>query len=201
MLSGQANSNSTFKVVDKEYKYNGDEAIYFTLKEMKRLARRDANSAVVQRIAKSIKEKCKGKDDLCRAKAVFDYIYKNVKYKFDHELVVDYVETDNPEMVEFVSAPKYLLSEIFEGDCDDMSTSLASIYIALGMPVNFKIIAWKNNSFTHVYTEVMVKMEDGYWWIPSDPVIKQFAFEKAPVKKAYVYRVDNDDNNIYKIVG
>jgi len=201
MLSGKANIGSTFKVVDKEYKYNGDEAIYFTLKEMKRLARRDANSNVVQRIAKAIKDKCKGKDDLCRANAVYDYIFKNVSYKFDHELVVDYVDAKNPEAVEFFSAPKYLLSEIFEGDCDDMSTALASLYIALGMPVNFKVIAWKSDSFTHVYTEVMVKMEDGYWWIPSDPVIKQFAFEKAPVKRAYVYRVDNEDNNIYKIVG
>lgn len=177
---------------------SGDSAIFETLYNMKRLAVRDANSDVIQKIANKIKKKC-GNDQICMAIAGFDYVYENVKYEYDKDLVVKYVKTNNPDSIEFFSAPKFLLGELFEGDCDDMSTALASLYLALGLPVNFKIIAWKNNAFSHVYTEVGII--DKKVWIPSDPVIKEFGKEKAPVIRAYVLNVNSPENKIEKIVG
>ncbi len=179
---------------------SGDSAIYETLYNMKRLARRDASSDVIVNIAKQIKLQC-ANDDVCIAKKAFDFVYDNVKYEYDKNLVVKYIKTKDPESVEFFAAPKFLLGELFEGDCDDMSTALASLYIALGLPVNFKIIAWKSNAFSHVYTEVgLQNIEQGAVWIPSDPVIKVFGIEKAPVIRAYVIRVDSDDNEIVKLI-
>lgn len=179
----------------------GDESIFATLYEMKRLALRDSTSDVIKKIAKEILSTCNDNEE-CSIISGFDEVFDKVKYQFDHDIVGKYVKIlGNPEHYEFITAPKYLLSKTFEGDCDDMSTALASLYIALNLPVNFKIIAWKSHSFTHVYTEVAIYHNNQYWWIPSDPVIKQFGREKAPVRRAYVLRVDVPDTKIEKVIG
>lgn len=183
----------------------GDTAIKETLKIMKRLAVRDSKSPEIAKVAGEIFAKSKSKADIDIAKAAFDYVFKNIQYKYDHEIIFDHFKpseftagSQNAEDIEFTTAPKYLISETKEGDCDDMSTLLASLHIALGLSTNFKVIAWKNNDpdaeFTHVYTEV--KVEDGKkaYWIPSDPVIQEFGKEKAPIRRVGYYRVDEDEN-------
>lgn len=179
----------------KRYKIGtGDQAIYQTIEHMKRLAIRDSKSEEIRNIANQIKSKC-GNNQECLAETAFDWVYNNIKYEFDDILVEKYQDKyftqkiENPKNEEFITAPKYIL-KLKVGDCDDMSTLLASIYIALGLPVNFKIIAHKSKAYSHVYTEVGVKIKGKSYWIPSDPVIKKFAFEKAPIIRVETFRVD-----------
>jgi hypothetical protein len=180
----------------------GDDSIFATLHHMKRLAKRDANSEVVNNIAKKIKAKCKNNEE-CLAEETFNYVFNNITYKFDKDLVGDYIEVKGDiEHYEFFSAPKYLFGKVFEGDCDDMATGMASIYTNLKMPNLMVIIAWKNSSFSHVYNEVLITGKDGkQYWIPSDAVIKEFGKEKRPLLRKYVLRVDTDDDEIIKVIG
>jgi len=174
---------------------SGDSAIYNTLEHMKRLAIRDSSNPIILDIAKSIKQKC-GENKECWAEKTFDYVYENIKYEYDDVLIGKFQQKyltekiDKPDQEEFVTAPIYLVTKTKTGDCDDMSVLLASIYIALGMPVNFKVIAHKNNSFSHVYTEVGLNIKGKWYWIPSDPVIKKFAYEKAPIIRTKTLRVN-----------
>ena len=179
----------------------GDDAIFKTLYEMKRLARRDAKSPIVMKYAGEIKAKCKD-DEACLLKKIFNTVYKNVQYQFDDEIVTDILpEWKHADNTEYLAAPKYLF-EYGKGDCDDMATAVAAVAIALGIPVNFKIIAWKSYEFTHVYNELLVKKADDgkSYWIATDAVIGTFGEEKAPVKRAYVLRADNDNDTIEKII-
>lgn len=178
-----------------------DEAVFATLYHMKRLALRDASDPAIRSIAGVIAAGC-GEDTLCKAEGGFNHIYRNVSYRFDRDLAVKYLKAESNNDIEFISAPKYLLGNIFEGDCDDMSTSLASLYIAMGLPVNFKVIAWKKRDpkklLTHVFTEVGIIYDNSFYWVPSDPVFKVFGQEKTPVTRAFIYRVDIPEENIIR---
>ncbi len=175
---------------------SGDSAVRKTVKaHMIRLARRDAGEEAIIELA--IKFQKKADDDLHKAKLALDWVIENIEYKFDKELVEKYFPDEKkPESVEFVTAPVHLL-KTKEGDCDDMSVLLAAFYIAMDLPVNFKTIAWKEieprkkskDAFSHVYTEVGLFIDDEPYWIPSDPVIKEFGKEKAPVNRAEIFRV------------
>lgn len=173
---------------------SGDEAIYNTLEHMKRLAIRDSSNPIILEIASKIKKEC-GNNKECQAEKAFDWVYENIKYEYDDVLIGKFQnkyltqKIENKEAEEFVTAPIYLVTKTKTGDCDDMSVLLASIYIALGLPVNFKVIAHRSQAYSHVYCEVGLKIKDKWYWIPSDPVIKKFAFEKAPIIRTKTLRV------------
>lgn len=168
-----------------------------TLSHMKRLTLRDAKTPDVKALASKIRKDAsqakaegEGRYRLALVQAAFDWVVENIQYRFDHEAVGDHVDVKNPKNTEFLIAPKHLLT-VLEGDCDDMSVMLASILLALGFEVNFKVIAWRGNDFTHVYIEVKLPTDEGERWVPMDPVAgeKGFAWEKAPVLRKHIEAV------------
>lgn len=176
---------------------SGDEAIMETLSHMKRLTLRDATTPDVKALAAKIRKEVKAdtslspeQQRLALVKGAFDWVVDNITYRFDHDAVSDHVDVKNPKNTEFVIAPKHLLT-VLEGDCDDMSVMLASILLALGFEVNFKVIAWRSKDFTHVYIEVKLPTDEGERWVPMDPVAgaKGFAWEKAPVLRKHIEAV------------
>jgi hypothetical protein len=57
------------------------------------------------------------------------------------------------------------------------------------MRARFRIIAWRDNEFSHVYSEAGIHYNGKGYWIPSDPVIKKFGIEKAPEIRARSFEV------------
>ena len=176
---------------------DGDTAIFTTLKKMVQFAREDSKDPIIKNIASQIKSKNYGKADeeYYTAKAVFDYVYNKVTYTEDEKIANDEIPNWNAAArTEFLTRPKYLLSETFRGDCDDMATACCALYLALGYRTTVKAIAWKDNDFSHVYSEVGLKTTfDEPCFIPCDPVAPKiglgFGQEKTPVIRTKIIEV------------
>jgi hypothetical protein len=147
-----------------------DEIVKRTMSKMRELAIRDSTHPMIVNIAKEIKDSCNG----CIIESAYDIVVKLIKYVSD------------PVNEEYVRAPIHALNE-GQGDCDDMSTALASILLAKKIPVCFKAIAWRRYEFTHVYCLAYAKKMQK--WIVCDPVIKKFGKEKTGIKRELILKV------------
>lgn len=158
----------------------GDAGVEQTVWHMARLAKRDASNPTIIAIAK----KHKKKTDIDTFKSLFDYVYTNYPYVSD------------PDRKEFVSAPIEIINKSAQYcDCDDLTTLLCSLLIALKYKVVIKTIAWDKERcdsdscpFSHVY--LMVEFDGKY--MPLDPVKEQegFGAEQAPVFRAKNWKVN-----------
>lgn len=165
----------------------GDEGVVLTIENMRRLARKDASRPVMKAIAAKVLAECRcepgtEESDYKIIRAMYRYVIDNVRYKND------------PEHQEYVTTPEYLLTVSHEGDCDDMATAFASLALALGYAVRFKVIAWKSHTYSHVYNEIYVPSLRK--WLPMDCVyqvlgnrFKGFGYEKAPVIRKQTFDV------------
>lgn len=168
----------------------GDEANRTTVENMIRLARRDSKSKTILKIAKEIQSK--SKDELQLINNIFDYVKATIDYQTDKEGAERLLSLSgsNAERTELLIAPVYLLTEVKKGDCDDMSMAIATLCLALDVPVNYKIIAWRINAFTHVYNEVgFIKTFNMPYWVPCDVVMGVFGKEQKGIKRYEVFRV------------
>jgi len=147
-----------------------DEIVKRTMQKMKELAIRDSTNPMIVNIAKEIKETCNS----CAIESAYNIIVKLITYVSD------------PVNEEYVRAPIHALRE-GKGDCDDMSTALASILLAKKIPVCFKAIAWRRYEYTHVYCLAYAKKLQK--WIVCDPVIKKFGKEKTGIKRELILKV------------
>ena len=168
----------------------GDAAIAVTVENMLRLARRDSKNQTIIDIARRLKRKSKNENELVNN--IFDFVKDNVKYRYDNkgaEALLD-LEKDLADRTELLIAPIHLLGKVKQGDCDDMAMLYAAICLACGLPVNFKIIAWRIDSFTHVYCEVgMTETFKKPYWIPADCVLGTFGKEQSGIKRYKTFRV------------
>ena len=178
--------------VKQEVIGSGDDAIYKTIKAMKRLAAADAFSKEIQAIADKASTKCKNNAN-CLALAAFNEVKKIITYKYDHINVTKYFKADDPSRIEFLTRPKYFAGGGIEyGDCDDMACLLASVCLNLGLRVNFVIIAHKGSSkeFSHVFNEILMKNKSGKaYWVPADLVKGDFGWAKMPVNRIEQFEV------------
>lgn len=182
----------------REYIGTGDKAIYRTLEKMQQFAQEDSQSDVIKKIGTEIIRDCGG-DMLCRAKSAFKYIIDNVKYIFDDELAKKLVPgIKNPKSKEVLVRPAKLLTDIKEGDCDDMATALAALTMFLRIPTFFKVIDWKKGvGFSHVYLILKINGKE----YPADPVKKTFNWEKKPVNRSNQCEIQNGECNMDYLQG
>lgn len=160
---------------------SGDKAIFVSVDKMIEFAKRDANSPVIRKLAGEIYSENNGHYEKT-AIAVAEWVRDNIKYTSDSKLVQKFFDKDDyikPENTEFIQRPEILLTKTdFEGDCDDMSTLLASLYLALGYEVNFKVVAYESNDYDHVFNEVKIEKTEKnklktHIWTPVDIVYMQ----------------------------
>ncbi len=180
MLKGElkATTASGQKLWDFGALPSGDEGVRLTVQLMSQYARRDASDAQIRKLARGF---LKEKTDRSRLLAAFNWIVSNVKYTSDgHD--------------EYVRSPRHTITTDFEGDCDDLATLFASLALAMGCEVWFKVIAWRPenapaNPFTHVYNLVLIRDENLV--VPVDAVMQSqgFANEKTPVLRSRIYAV------------
>ena len=159
----------------------GDDGVEQTVWHMARLAKRDSTNKIITTIA----NKYKKSTDIDTIKALFDYVYTTYLYVSD------------PDRKEFVSAPVEIVNKSATYcDCDDLTTLLCSLLIALKYKVVIKTIAWDkercdshNCPFSHVYLMVLINNK---YYTPLDPVKEKegFGAEQAPVFRAKIWKVN-----------
>jgi transglutaminase-like putative cysteine protease len=118
---------------------SGSGGVTDTLKLMAQVARQYKVDPVVRQTAAAAVQAAPEKDDLAEAAALQDWVRSNIRYTGD---VLD---------VETLQTPPYTLQYKW-GDCDDQSTLLAALLMAVGIPAAFCAVGVDGEPFSHVMT-------------------------------------------------
>lgn len=113
---------------------------------------------------------CEQKNYLCYAQSIYEWVKRNIKYVFD------------PENVELVERPLYILQQSKCGDCDSTSTLLAAMFEAIGLPARFvtvKADATAPTEYSHVLCEVQINGK----WYGADVTMPRMGFGWSPPAK------------------
>lgn len=112
---------------------------------------------------------CPARDDLCEAKAIYDWVYSHVRYTGDTGAHVLKPGTEPEPVDEFQSAPR--TAEFKGGDCDDHSVLAATLGIKNGFPAKFRITSNHGDSWDHIYTMLGVPKLNPTHWIAVDTTL------------------------------
>lgn len=91
---------------------------------------------------------------------------------------------------ETVQAPAATM-EIGQGDCDDKSTLVASLLLALGFTVRFVVLR-RNGAYCHVWTQALfTDRKNGRKWLNSETTEPVAAGATGPLKQGdqFLYRL------------
>jgi hypothetical protein len=137
---------------------------------MRAEALKGKKSLVVRRV---VEEVCAGLaegDYAGELLAIYYWVTQNIRYMRD---------IDN---VELLKSPDNLL-KTRSGDCDDIATLLAAMFMAAGNPVQFAIVAF-NNSMRPAYSHVFVEAITPHGPVLFDPVANRIQGEMVSNIKA-----------------
>jgi len=98
------------------------------------------------------------KDYLGEARAIFEWVRRNIRYTRDIHLV------------ELLHSARRIL-ELRAGDCDDMTILLGAMLMATGHPIRLVVVGFrreKPHAYSHIYPEVNVRGR----WIAIDATVR-----------------------------
>ena len=139
-----------------------------TIREMQRFVEKNKRNGRIKEYLYAMIGGCPQKDYLCYAKSIYEWVIQNTRYIWD------------PNQVEMVQDPFYVLSQTRVGDCDDMATLMAMLYEFIDLPARFvtvKADASAPGEYSHVFTEVKVP---GRGWMGADTTMPQKGFGWVP---------------------
>ena len=119
--------------------------INFEVHRMKKYVDYYSGDGDVVRIARRVVDKCRDKDALCETRKIYKALIKNIRFVRD------------PTRKEAIQSPRAMLAEIKEcgvtsGDCDEMSTLLATMLSAIGHEPRFRFGA-RGLGWQHVWVQ------------------------------------------------
>ena len=125
----------------------------------------------LQKVADSIIQKsgCGNRDYECKAKAIYNFVKKYIRFERD------------PYGVEMVQEPFVTLKRR-AGDCDDHATLITALYGSIGFPYAFKTIKadkTRPDEFSHIYAVVHLPKKG---WVGADTSVDQASFGWEPQK-------------------
>jgi predicted transglutaminase-like cysteine proteinase len=121
-----------------------DASMITTLRSMRELAQRGKKDLEVRALVEQLNADVAEGDYASELLAIYYWVTQNVRYMRDID------------GVEFLKTPRKLL-ETRSGDCDDIATLLAAMFMAAGNPVQFAVASFKPGKpvFSHVFVEVL----------------------------------------------
>lgn len=154
---------------------SGEKGTEETIAYMKQLSAKSSVNPEIIQLARDIVKSTPEGNDYEKAKAIRNWVVQNIRYEKD----VEGVETIT-EVIE-------LLRQTRVEDCDGQATLVASLLLAIGIPVRFVVIGPKGNR-THVFCEALLNEK----WMSVDTVdrIHEVPFEYTQPKR--IFSMDND---------
>lgn len=115
-----------------------------TLRAMRDLAIEGRKDLEVRRLVEQLNANVAQGDYASELLAIYYWVTQHIRYMRD------------PDGVELLKSPAQLL-RTRSGDCDDIATLLAAMFMAAGNPVQFALASFKPGRpvFSHVYVEVV----------------------------------------------
>ena len=142
-----------------------------TIREMQRFVEKNKRNGRIKEYLYAMIGGCPQKDYACYARSMYDWVVANTRYIWD------------PNQVEMLQDPFFILSKTRVGDCDDLSTLMATLYEFIDLPARFvtvKADMSAPNEYSHVFTEVKVP---GRGWMGADVTQPQHGFGWVPPEK------------------
>lgn len=99
------------------------------------------------------------KDYEAMAGAILKFMKEHVNYELD------------PAGLEYVQTPHYTIANGGSGDCDDHSTAIAAMAMALGMKAGFRTVkgdSGRKDQWSHVYAVIGVPDKGKTKWLTAD---------------------------------
>lgn len=128
----------------------GKKGNYQTVNAMKTVARKYSGHPLIRKLAVNILNHydVKSHNHVDEAKAIGEYIQKNVRYVKD------------PNGIEYLTEPSLMIKEMQKGesrgDCDDMACLIATLLLSVGIQPYYAIVRYKGKTggYNHIYVTV-----------------------------------------------
>ena len=147
------------RVQSREIPY-GHQGTKLSIAEMRKLVEAGTQEIKNIHLARNITRYCAPRDYECHVRAIYEWVKKTIAFRRD------------PVNVELVQDVQAILSQPFpSGDCDCHSVVVATLIECVGLPTRFVTTKDEDDSYTHVYTEVLIP-EKG--WTSADSSRKMF---------------------------
>ena len=138
-------------------------------------------------LALRITKGCPARDDTCEAKAIYDWVRKNIRYTGDiavHKVNGRKGPTESVDL--FQTAQRTV--EMGGGDCDDHFVLVATLAILNGIQAKMRVTSpylWGKDNFTHIYPVLGLPKNDPRRWIAADTTLSgdRFGVEVPYQKK------------------
>lgn len=152
MRYGYARSTTTATTTIKDYSSQAA-----SLKRLAELTQKNSIKPLVRNTALRIRAECKGREDFCELKAVFDTV------KYGNPNVAPFVNgfayVADPRFADYFTAPEDTINNCLRGacggDCDDHTALVAALCASLGFKVGLRAWGRDSRGFSHVYPVVM----------------------------------------------
>lgn len=138
----------------------GGQVAEATIDKMKGLIRAYSKNPIVISFARSIVSDCEQKDDACELDTIYNFVQSNSRYVKD------------PAGTEMIQSPLIFINDVkngktWNGDCDDYSVLLLSLYRSIGYPTALRAASYYPNKILgHVYGMVLSRGK----WIAVDGI-------------------------------
>lgn len=134
-----------------------------------KLSREDSSTYEIRSAATRITHHVPGKQTRQELEALYRWVRDHIRYRFD------------PLDIEWLQRPTRTLLEL-AGDCDDMSTLLASLAQSLGHRVRWRVVGPTANVPKHIASEAFVRhpRAPSGEWVSLDPVLEPAQDTTAP---------------------
>ena len=155
---------------------NGTKATLELMKKMIETGKKDVNNI---QLARQITQRLPEKDKVGEARALFDFVRKNVRY------------VNDIRGVELLQDAEVTLRRLGSGDCDDHTIALGTLLEIVGTPT--RIVAMKPvgaDWYTHVYLDALLNDT----WVHMDPIekVQKMGWEYPTIKEKLVLPVSMD---------
>jgi transglutaminase-like putative cysteine protease len=124
-------------------------------------------------LALQITRGCPARDDKCEAKAIYDWVRRNVRYTGDIAPHKVGGRKGPVESVDLFQTAKQT-ADMGGGDCDDHTTLVATLAILNGIQARLRVTSpykWGDDNFTHIYPVVGLPKNDPSKWVTVDTTL------------------------------
>ena len=135
-----------------------------TLTLMRRYVEAAQSDPFLYQLARSIVANIPGKDHAAEAAALYQWVRRNIRYRWD------------PKDHESLQTP-FNTVRMHSGDCDDMSILIAALAESLGLRARFMVGGHTKGEYQHVWPEVAV----GGRWMALDATENRGAGWRPPL--------------------
>lgn len=152
---------------------SGTAGVRATLKYMVSIARQYKTHPAIRELARAAVQDCPAGDQAAEAVALQSYVKAQVRYVAD---VWDVETLQSPLVTLGYREPHfgaYLEGGTPAGDCDDQSTALAALLLAIGIPGRFTAIGMEGEEFSHVLVEAQLREHSQVRYLPLETILPE----------------------------